>query len=775
MLGFLTAIKGTISIYFPIFVMPFMASSDVAILLPQDLLSLSPGSPLLWEVVVLVTSLSPPRVYIHPGGLAWSGLEGSSSRKNQKNVCLLELHQLISELANEKAATQTLKKVEQAILRAIRVAGKYSKLSITCERCFQMIEVVFIFNSSFHPFIFEIKPSQYLDHLSSLSDYLLELNILEDITAMVMSRVSTADDVFTILFTLGVTQYDNNKGQVCNLDGSMCLKEKDLIFLLDTRREQKSSKNWKRLYPSSIPCEIFSSKSLLQDVNFLSSHFARLELVALSMEKYFLCPTDIFDKYFKELITDIKNFDMSQHLFSYIGPHLSVQACQNDTAVSTQLLAINTHPFIQLYPEFSPLTREYLAFVDYDFTLVQIEAIPKHCQAVVRLTDLHDGDSSYNFSIGVGENNIDLRVIVKDNMYLDEVNTYKIKIHRYSIDHNVDGIDSGTSVFPVCQIQQDCSLPVSITESCGLQTSAFGSWNHFIKYHSTLPVCGGQHFSGQWMVPCKNCNDSHSCNWSKAIWHQAGCRERSLSTREIQKCFSGKRVLYIGDSTNRGIFHYAIERVNGSLTQWDITHNIKVYDSLNLGQTDFGFAYFPQFWLPLDQRPLFDKALSQLLKRTSNNLDPVFVLGGVQWLTTNHIDTLISYLKRQGLGNAKVIVKGFGAGFYQPVRGLHQLTAGDYQKLARKNQELLSYAIRQGFSIVDTFSMTMARYKDFMQGKCTCHFHKVQDTKISVKNRLSHTIAMPVDHTMRYHVEGDINRVYSEMVINRICSPHQGG
>lgn len=49
----------------------------------------------------------------------------------------------------------------------------------------------------------------------------------------------------------------------------------------------------------------------------------------------------------------------------------------------------------------------------------------------------------------------------------------------------------------------------------------------------------------------------------------------------------------------------------------------------------------------------------------------------------------------------------------------------DHHRLYVHNQAVLSYAKSKGFSVVDTFGMTMARYKEFLPGKCACHFHKV--------------------------------------------------
>lgn len=39
----------------------------------------------------------------------------------------------------------------------------------------------------------------------------------------------------------------------------------------------------------------------------------------------------------------------------------------------------------------------------------------------------------------------------------------------------------------------------------------------------------------------------------------------------------------------------------------------KVYRDINHGKTDFNFVYYPQFWLSAQKRPVFEKAMQQLL------------------------------------------------------------------------------------------------------------------------------------------------------------------
>ena len=57
-----------------------------------------------------------------------------------------------------------------------------------------------------------------------------------------------------------------------------------------------------------------------------------------------------------------------------------------------------------------------------------------------------------------------------------------------------------------------------------------------------------------------------------------------------------------------------------------------------------------------------------------NNHNTVLVVGGVHWLSTHHLSVLVNSLKREGLSQIKVIMKSLGAGFHQPVDGLHCLS-----------------------------------------------------------------------------------------------------
>ena len=56
---------------------------------------------------------------------------------------------------------------------------------------------------------------------------------------------------------------------------------------------------------------------------------------------------------------------------------------------------------------------------------------------------------------------------------------------------------------------------------------------------------------------------------------------------------------------------------------------------------------------------------------------------------------------------------------------LHLLPQKDHARLLQHSLHLASVAHAHGYFVLDTFNMTAARYRHFLQGNCACHFHKV--------------------------------------------------
>ncbi|XP_071083354.1 cadherin-like and PC-esterase domain-containing protein 1 [Haliotis cracherodii] len=768
--------------------------AGVAVKLPPRLFHVG-VQPLMVQFHVLVMSFSPLRLYLHSEALTWEGISSYLSKKPQRSLTLGELQQLMRDSRGHQVSMDQLEEAIVDALLLLESADKHlqDQTHARCHSCFQLLEVATVFNTSFHPFILQIKPYTHTGKMASLNEYLVRQRILEDLAAMLVARDTVVMDIAKGLGELGLTNLYNEG--VCNSDQSFCLSKGDLIFSLNNRREQLHHGSFIKLYPSTAAVKY---THLLQAVNqdgdevddiegATDQHSSTVELHSylLSLESYFahMEEEETIEAY-DDMNVPIDFDGITSAKSSARGPNITeVQsrvACDNDPASMPYLVNIVTKPSIDLMPEFSPLTTEYRAVVGYDMLLITVWAFAKSCSSQARLEDKHGNKREANFTLGIGENRISIYVVDMSHADPWVLNTYTLIIERQGPDYQQTSFLPGLP-HQVCSLTQDCSLRFLKTSSCGLKpVYQERSWARFMEKMMSLPQCQDGDVKGQWYVPCTDCNDSPSCYWKQALWQPDTCSYKWLPRGKVQQCFAGKKVLFIGDSTNRGIMHYISERVNNTLLEWDKTHHLKVYNNLNNNTTTFSFAYYPQFWLPAEHRPVFDKALFQLIKKNSpleNSTKTVLVIGGVHWLAKHHIDVVIKALRREGLTGVQLVVKGLGAGFHQPVSGVHCLSQKEQQRFLSHNQATLKYARQSGFSIVDTFNMTMARYRDFLQGKCACHFHRVSMTKTSYNpsNAVGskHSLSSSYSESSQtvYHVEGEINAVYSEMLISQICGP----
>ncbi|GCB75540.1 hypothetical protein scyTo_0020369 [Scyliorhinus torazame] len=222
---------------------------------------------------------------------------------------------------------------------------------------------------------------------------------------------------------------------------------------------------------------------------------------------------------------------------------------------------------------------------------------------------------------------------------------------------------------------QDCGLIIRPSEPCGLQPVSSSSFSAVAE--AQLLKCKTGDAKGQWVIPCLSCSDNQTCDWQKARWQPDKCQHLTPTKSQLQQCMNGRRVLFIGDSTNRGMMYYLMEEVNETLQEWDKAHDTKFYSNLNGGKTITSYAYYPQFWLSLNQRPTFERTLEQLIQRSQpleNNDQTVLVVGGVQWLNTRHLHIMQKVLQRKNLLNILVIIKSIGMGFHLPVDGIRSLS-----------------------------------------------------------------------------------------------------
>lgn len=71
----------------------------------------------------------------------------------------------------------------------------------------------------------------------------------------------------------------------------------------------------------------------------------------------------------------------------------------------------------------------------------------------------------------------------------------------------------------------------------------------------------------------------------------------------------------MGDSTNRGVMYYIMEKINDTLQRWHKSHDLDLYEDLNGGRTSAGFSYYPKYWLATDVRPTLEDSLLKLVNR----------------------------------------------------------------------------------------------------------------------------------------------------------------
>ncbi|XP_052029254.1 cadherin-like and PC-esterase domain-containing protein 1 isoform X2 [Apodemus sylvaticus] len=114
----------------------------------------------------------------------------------------------------------------------------------------------------------------------------------------------------------------------------------------------------------------------------------------------------------------------------------------------------------------------------------------------------------------------------------------------------------------------------------------------------------------------------------------------------------------------------------------------------------------------------------------------------------------------------------------------------EVRNLYKENLSILEAAKKYGYEVVDTFTITMGRHKEFLQGNCGCHFHEVVKSKssrqhhvIKMKRSKNHIVgkyfsgqsklkqhnSVPNVHSP-YHVRGPINQVCAEILLSRMCA-----
>nr|XP_027200606.1 uncharacterized protein LOC113794678 [Dermatophagoides pteronyssinus] len=328
----------------------------------------------------------------------------------------------------------------------------------------------------------------------------------------------------------------------------------------------------------------------------------------------------------------------------------SIECTKNPYNLSKlKYLNIIHPPGLEIQPKFQSLHRNYRLNQKllYKNLFIELETKVEHCDTWIKLDDnnnhhhLNDQIQSgrLNFSIGIGLNSIKLILINRKLSDMDMVIAiYTIIIERQSIfeqqqqqpeqqqqqlDNNNNNKNQSLINYQICSLKQDCDLQIYPDESCGWQSIDEQQPNFtcssiddcFDHLKQEIPCKNGAE-NGRWLLPCTDCQRLDRCVWSKLQWLPYRCQYPiPIESEYLRKCLSNKNILLIGDSTNRGIMHYIMERLNRTLTEADKIHDHKTYLLMELN-TMINFVYYPKFWLSQDQRPSFVQVFHDSIKET---------------------------------------------------------------------------------------------------------------------------------------------------------------
>ncbi|CAH2278135.1 Hypothetical predicted protein [Pelobates cultripes] len=734
----------------------------------------SQESPLL-RTYVLVTSMSPLRAFIHSTGIV-------QKRPNEPYIPIKLQHFYLNFVKSESAskAFNALKETIGKFLLTLEVVSEASATGDQtinrCTECFQLLTVDIVHRNPLHPTVLQVREHFNFEGLDAEDQTTKELIIGNAFNFISQNTFSFL--AFLQYFERQQIIRDN----ACWVDGHMDFTQATLHTLYSFAEELPSPGEFEMIYPSISP-------SLVAWKNELYHHFDPMQNLRSISSMHSILLDLLKDFHIHKMnLTHVMSSVRKQNIHSTLSgaanrgsagsEHIN---CSNDNDTLSHIRRIFSLPRLDLSPEFIPNIKAYDADVPFDVVTVEIGAEPYNCKSRVHLDD-KEGPRVANYPLGLGSNQITIFITDESKPSPVLLGTYKITVHREDrpslplFDH-----------YKVCGFVQDCGLIIDGEQRCGLLSLSSESLSRLSQAQKRKCTTGDA--KGLWIVPCLSCADNRTCDWRVMSWQPYKCHHHILPTKALQQCLQDRKVLFIGDSTNRGIMYYLIERVNETLQEWQKSHDLRFYRNVNQERTMVGYSYYPQFWINATQRPTFELALKQLLFRSrplKNTNQTILVVGGVQWLNPNHLKMIYNVLNRENLSDILVIIKSTGMGFHLPVYGIRSLSQIQVRQLLEENLLILKTAHLYGFEVVDTFSITMGRYKEFLHGKCGCHFHEVVKSKTfqdldkkKMKLLKNYTygnvrFSQIQDHMSNlksfYHVMGPVNQVYSEILLGRMCT-----
>uniref|UniRef100_W5NFN7 Cadherin like and PC-esterase domain containing 1 n=1 Tax=Lepisosteus oculatus TaxID=7918 RepID=W5NFN7_LEPOC len=728
-----------------------------------------PGSPSVGQgvfafvkVYVLITSVTPLTAFFHSTGLVRS--------EPVKNSYSAKLQTLFQKYLGTDASLQALKNIKEAISKILMAAVLSSETSAKtrrCRFCFQMMTFTVSLNSSLVPEVLKVHDELNFDDAEDPGfDGQIKKFFLEDTMNFVLSTYGENEKA---LQTLKNTVSEDES--YIGIQGR-CPTSEDFHLIIQFLRQLKKQGPFELVY----------------FVLLLIEHNVHPALVSI------LDPEIIYSTLLKKSL-DHSQRPEDEYYFSN---------CGTEKCTVPHIRQLYTDPPLELTPRFTPRIKEYYSEVPFDVVMVKIRAEPVNCRCQVHLEERKGPRRTANYPVGLGNSRISILVVDESQAEPVVMTIYTINIYRENRP-SLPVFDD----YVMCGFVQDCGLIIRPKEPCGLEPVPSIPPPGYLQGHTQACLSGDAR--GRWVVPCLSCSDNRTCDWREVTWQPDHCYHPVLDRLQLQACMKErKKVLFIGDSTNRGMMFYLMERVNETLDDWDKAHDTVVYHNVNEGKTLISYSYYPQFWLSKDQRPTFEKALQHLILRTCRETNVFSLDIGKKWLATDmDTDPQTSFgtisgqyqnkkgfkmitrhvlNSRENLLNILVVIKTLGMGFHLHVDGIRSLSLKAVQDLYYENEKILITAQQHGYEVIDTFSITMGRFKEFLQGRCACHFHevgkrtfsdvplhrKMKLSRHSVKDFNSHSKLPGLQDVLSisnspYHVKGPINQVYSEILLSRIC------
>ncbi|XP_030713513.2 cadherin-like and PC-esterase domain-containing protein 1 [Globicephala melas] len=774
--------------------------NQTTVLAPQETLLRAKDLSVILKAYVLVTSLTPLRAFIHSTGTVWN--------PPKKKRFTVKLQTFLETFLRTSSPLQAFDNMKEAISKLLLAAEVFSETSTLgpkvfhrCRLCFQLLTFDIGYGSVRSPVVLQVHEHLKFqdDDNMDFEDQNTEEFLLKDTFNFLLSNESSLSifsEIFQRLYRSGIFKGENYQKEL-----NQCLSLEEINSIMTFIKELRSLGQFQLLFPSTTPGlqslmrefhdmanPVGKPGSILTQYWSLLNVFEQFQLLNKKAQPHPLEWNSFAeDENMKKPQVPFNAIENKKAAVPQIINETKEIHCINDKDAQCHIKQIFTHPHLELNPEFNSKIKDYYSEVPFDVVTLTIGAETSKCQCKVYLQE-RAGPSFANYPLGLGMNKISMLVVDESPIQGETLITYKLTIYREDRPSLPLFED-----FAACGFVQDCGLLIQPEETCGLQPIS----SDYIEAISQpgLKTCPSGDTKGQWIVPCLSCSDNRTCDWREITWQPHNCHYGVLTKPQLQQCLGGRKILFIGDSTNRGIMYYLIERLNETFQEWQKVHGTKFYYNVNGGKTLISYSYYPQFWISPSLRPTFEKALEHLLQRShplENTSQTVLVVGGVQWLNSNHLQIIHKVLKRENLLNILVIIKTLGIGFHLPVDGVHFLTQSEVQNLWKENLMILEAAKKYGYEVVDTFTITMGRYKEFLQGTCGCHFHEVVKSKLSkeyhflkMNRSRNHIVGKYFSNQSKvqqrqqdsvtnvqspYHVRGPVNQVCSEILLSRMCA-----